>query len=125
MNLQTLPPTLREIYRYITFEIISKNEVSFAEVTDNAWKAVLGLFGEAGAPEINPWVPMTLYDPKKKRGIIRSNHAGVEKLRAALASIRDINGEPCVFVVLGVTGTIRSAKDKFFMDGQKRLADKV
>jgi len=113
MRLQILPPSLRQPYRYVVFEIISKTEVSFEDIVGCVWRSVLGLFGEAGASEIMLWVPKEFYNAKKKRGMIRSTHHGVEMLRAALASIKDINGEPAIVVVLGVTGTMRSAKDKF------------
>lgn len=112
-KLQILPPTLRDTYRYVVFEIISKRDVSFGEVVDVVWKAALGLYGDAGTSEMGLWVPETLYDASKKRGVIRASHTAVETLRAALASIREINGVPVIFVVTGVTGTIRSAKNKF------------
>lgn len=112
-KLQILPPTLRETYRYVVFEIISKKEVSFAEVVDTVWKAALGLFGDSGTASMGLWIPQTLYESSKKKGVIRASHTGVEMIRAALASIREINGVPVIFMVTGVTGTIRSAKNKF------------
>lgn len=108
-----LPPTLRDTYRYMVFEIISKKDISFVEIVEAVWKAALGLFGDAGTSEMGVWVPETLYDRAKKRGVIRASHTGVEMIRAAIASIREINGVPVIFVVTGVTGTIRSAKNKF------------
>ena len=113
MALNMLPPTLRETHRYVVFEIISKKDIAFSGIVENVWKASLALFGDAGTAEMSLWVPGNLYDTSKKKGIIRTNHFGVEKLRAAIASIREINGEPVIFVILGVTGTIRSAKNKF------------
>ncbi len=113
MALNMLPPTLRENHRYVVFEVISKKDIAFSGVVETVWKASLALFGDAGTSEMSLWVPGNLYDASKKKGIIRTNHFGVEKLRAAIMSIREINGEPVVFIILGVTGTIRSAKNKF------------
>lgn len=143
-RLNTLPPTLRENARYLVFEIISKNHDAFrpkgwkasndsetasrqafegsltqkdfdiAEVVDAIWQNSMALFGETGASKFSLWVPYNLYDRKKRRGIVKCAHTSVEEVRSALAAIRQIGNEPVIVHVLGVTGTILSAKKKFF-----------
>lgn len=113
-RLNTLPPTLRENARYLVFEIISKKDFGIAEVVDSVWQASLLLFGETGASRFSLWVPFNLYDLEKKRGIIKCAHTSVEEVRAAIASVRHIGNEPVIIHILGVTGTILSAKKKFF-----------
>ena len=113
-RLNTLPPTLRENARYLVFEIISKKDFDIAEAVDALWQSSLALFGETGASKFSLWVPFNLYDREKKRGIVKCSHTSVEEVRAAIAAIRQIGNEPVILHVLGVTGTILSAKKKFF-----------
>lgn len=109
----TLPPTLRENARYLVFEIISKKDFDIAEIVDTLWQSALLLFGETGASKFSIWVPYNLYDRQRKRGIAKCAHTSVEEVRAALAAITRIGNEPVIIHVLGVTGTILSAKKKF------------
>lgn len=113
MRLNPVPPSLKDNQRYIVFEIVSKKEVSFENVVVTVWNTSMQLFGEVGTSRFKLWVPSTLYDKVKGRGIIRTTHNTVEEVRAVLASIKEIDGESVIFYVLGVTGTIRSAKNKF------------
>jgi len=113
-RLNTLPPTLRENARYLVFEIISRKDFDIAEAVDALWQSSLLLFGETGASKFSLWVPFNLYDREKKRGIVKCAHTSVEEVRSAIAAIRQIGNEPVIVHVLGVTGTILSAKKKFF-----------
>lgn len=112
-RLNTLPPTLRENARYLVFEIVSKKEFDISEIVDAVWQASLALFGEIGASRFSLWIPFNLYEREKKRGIVKCAHTSVEEVRAALAAVRHIGNEPVIIHVLGVTGTILSAKKKF------------
>jgi len=113
-RLNTLPPTLRENARYLVFEIISKKDFDILEVVDAVWQSSMALFGETGASKFSLWVPFNLYDRQKKRGIVKCAHTSVEEVRSAIATIQQIGNEPVIVHVLGVTGTILSAKKKFF-----------
>ncbi len=121
MKLNPMPPTLRDNQRYIVFEIVSKKEVAFENMVSVIWSASLQLFGEVGISRFRMWVPSMLFDKAKKRGVIRTTHDSVEEVRAVIASVKEIEGESVIFHVLGVTGTIRSAKSKFL--GQVDLRD--
>jgi len=121
MKLNPMPPTLRDNQRYIVFEIVSKKEVAFENMVNVVWSASLQLFGEVGTSKFRMWVPSMLFDKARKKGVIRTTHDSVEEVRAVIASVKEIEGESVIFHVLGVTGTIRSAKSKFL--GQVDLRD--
>ena len=114
-RLNPLPPTLREVYRYIVFEIIPEDDVEFdiGDVVNAVWNACLELHGEAGCSKFALWIPADLYLKDKRKGIVRCTHKYVEEVRLALASITKIKGTRVIFKVLGVTGTIMSAKKKY------------
>ncbi len=113
MRLNTLPPTLRDNQRYIVFEVISNKDVCLETVVNAIWSTSLQLFGEVGTSKFKMWVPSMLFDASRKRAVIRTTHDSVEEVRAVLASIKEIEGESVIFFVHGVTGTIKSAKNKF------------
>ena len=71
------------------------------------------MFGEVGTSEITLWMPSTLYNKTEKKGIIKTDNHSVEKIRAALACITNIENQKVIFKVLGITGTINAAKRKF------------
>lgn len=114
MKLNPIPPTLKENQRYIVFEIISGGDVLFEDVVNVVWSSSLQLFGEIGTSKLRLWIPSAFFDKDRKRGLIRTNNNSVEEARAAIAAIREIGGMKVIFYVLGVTGTIKSARTKFF-----------
>ncbi len=120
-KLNPLPPTLRENQRYIVFRIISKKEFEGKDIADALWKNTLRLYGDVGTSELSLWMPLNLYDKKKKEGIIKCNHISVEKVRFSLATIKEINEEHVIIKVLGTTGTIKSAKNKYLEGAQQTI----
>ncbi len=109
----TLPPTLRDKHRYIVFKLVSRKKFGVGDVVSSLWPAILQLFGEVGTSKINMRILGNLYDKEQSVGVISCERESVEDIRSALSSIRQISGENVMFKTLGVTGTIRSAKQKF------------
>ena len=69
------------------------------------------LYGVKGAVDMN--YRLIEYFPEGNNAIVRCNHFMLTELRAALAHITDIAGEPARFDVLRVSGTIKSLKRHF------------
>lgn len=111
-DLKTLPSSLRETQRYIVFEVLSDRTPEFGDVVEEVWDEALDLLGQKGVAEADPWIIRDLYEDG--RGGIRVRKGEVEELRAALALITEIGGKDATVQVLGVTGTIDSARDKYF-----------
>jgi len=101
-------------FRYLVFEVMSKKEVALPDVVQAIWQSSNQLFGEAGTAEFQLWIPANLYDKSKRRGLVRCTHDNVEKVRSVIASIKEVGSEPAILKVVGVTGTIRAAKRKYF-----------
>ena len=108
-----LPPTLREKERYIVFEIISESPVLYQDFSKALWFTASSFLGDLGAAESHPRIIKNLYSERMQRGIVRCRHDRTEHVRAALAMIRKIGGKDSVIKVLGITGTIKSAKNKY------------
>jgi ribonuclease P/MRP protein subunit POP5 len=116
-----LPPSLRGKRRYIAYKVISEEKILFPDLVNTIWHSILNCLGELGASETDLWIAKDTYDEKHQTGIIRCSHKSVEKVRAALALIQRIGDIRVVIKVLGVSGTIKTAKIKFF--GEKRLTE--
>ena len=118
---KTLPPTLREKKRYLAFEIISEEKVEFGDILNAFWHSLLNLIGELGASQANIWFVSDSWDAEKQRGLIRCDNKYVEYIRAALALIERIGDNRVIVYTLGVSGTMKAARRKFF--GERTLED--
>lgn len=111
---KTLRPTLRERKRYIAFQVISKEKVPPTDLNSAIWHSILNFLGELGTAQANVWIIKNLYDEKKQMGLIRCKHTAVEHVRAALALVSRIGDQTVTIKVIGVSGTIKAARSKYF-----------
>ncbi len=108
-----LPPSLRPTKRYIVYEVISDGPIVYTELVSALWNSSLEFLGEMGTAEAGIWFVHKTYDEKTQRGIVKCRHDAVENVRAALSLISVISEAKCIVKILGVTGTIKSAKIKY------------
>ena len=113
--------------RYIAFEIICSHEITFKALTSALWNGLYTLFGENGTSKTGLWVVALNRgileegtDPvgekstiQQYRGILRMNHRSTEIIRTVLAFISEIDGIPALIHVLGISGTIKAARNKY------------
>jgi ribonuclease P/MRP protein subunit POP5 len=94
--------------RYLGLKVVGEQLVDGRNVMDAIWKAVLQLFGEYGASQVN----LSLVDsnPEKSCVIVRCSHKALDMVRASVASITEIDGKPAAIHVLGVSGTLRALR---------------
>ncbi len=109
--LKPIPSTQRERNRYLVFEIISKLKFERNSVVGVIWKSVLNFTGEIGASKTSLWAMD--WDYIKQIGILKVNHRSVDDIRASAAIIKDVDNSPIIFHIIGVSGTLRSARSKF------------
>lgn len=114
-----LPPSMRAHKRYVVFEIVSEKPVEYGDFVASFWSSLLNFLGEHGAANARIWIIRNLYD--KQRGVIKCQHDYVEFTRAALTLVQIIGETKALVRVLGVTGTIKSAKNKYL--GVRDLRD--
>lgn len=77
---------------------------------ESVWSAVTRLFGEYGASQTE--LALIDYDVEKCFAIIRTRHTALGMVRAALASITKMGGEPAAVHVLMVSGTLKALRKK-------------
>ncbi|MEM5872364.1 MAG: Rpp14/Pop5 family protein [Candidatus Aenigmatarchaeota archaeon] len=111
-----LPPSLRGRKRYIAYQVLSEDKFVFQDLINSIWHSLLNLLGELGTAETDLWIAKDTYDEKRQIGIIRCSHDKVEQVRAALALIERIGDVRVIVRVLGISGSIKATKMKFFSE---------
>jgi len=109
-----LSPTLRSRKRYIAFQVVSEKKIFAIDVFNSIWHSLLNFLGELGVAEASVWLGKKNYDDEKQIGIIKCSHTSVEQIRMSLALVQRIGDSRAMITVLGVSGTIKAAKQKFF-----------
>ena len=117
---QYLPPTLRPNHRYMAYQVLSEKKVSFDDIVNAMWHSIMNFAGELGSSESRVWILRNMWDQEKQLGLLRCEHNSVEEIRAALALVQRIGDMPIVIKVLGISGTAKAARQKFF--GERSLA---
>ncbi|MFH0836608.1 MAG: Rpp14/Pop5 family protein [Candidatus Aenigmatarchaeota archaeon] len=110
---KTLPPSMRTKGRYLIFEVISENPIEYQEIRDSFWNSITNFLGELGTSEAHPVVLKNLYDIKSQRGVIKCRHDMIEQVRTSLSLITMVGESRAVVRIDGVTGTIKSARNKY------------
>jgi len=96
--------------RYLALRVVSEQRVTERAVMDAVWNAVLKLFGEYGASQTN--VSLIEYEPQRNYAVVRCSHTALERVRASVASVTEIDGKPAVIHVIGVSGTLKALRKK-------------
>ncbi|MFX0097613.1 MAG: Rpp14/Pop5 family protein [Candidatus Hodarchaeota archaeon] len=102
----------RERRRYIAFDLLSEGEITKNMLIRTIANEIMRVYGEYGASKAQFW--LSYYEEKSKRGIIQCSHKTVDLIRVPLATITNIEKTPVLIHVLGISGTIKTAKDKYF-----------
>jgi ribonuclease P/MRP protein subunit POP5 len=96
--------------RYLALKIDSSEKFDSKEFMEAVWNTLLRLFGEYGASKAG--LTLIDYDVEKGLAVIRAAHTEVEKVRAAIASITEINAKPVAVHVLTISGTLKTLRRK-------------
>ena len=108
-----LPPTMRPTKRYIAYEVISESPIQYNEFISAVWVSMFNFLGELGSSEAGVWFVHNLHDEKTQKGLLKCRHDAVEKIRTALSLIQIIGETRAIIKIMGVTGTIKSARTKY------------
>ncbi len=96
--------------RYLALKIDTAEKIEAKELLDALWSSILRLYGEYGASKAA--LTLISYDGEKRFAIIRASHTEVERVRAAIATITEINAKPATVHISTVSGTLRALQRK-------------
>lgn len=116
-KIKPLMPALRERKRYLAFEVISETPITNYKAVENAiHNKSLDFLGELGCAEAGIILLKEKYNQPKQRGVIRVNNKSLNKLRATLALIEQIEDTNVIVQSLGTSGVLNKV-DKQFIAG--------
>ena len=108
--MKKLLPSLREKKRYLVYEIISKKSINFQTAKKAIYDNISKMIGEL---ELGKAGIQILPDYEMQKGIIKVSNKYLDKLRASLALIDNINNNKVIVASRGVSGAINKARSKF------------
>lgn len=95
--------------RYLVVEFSGARDLDQDKLRRAIEKSIISLFGELTLALSSP----NLIEVRGNRAIIQTNHVVLERVRAALASMRRIGDGDIRPEILGVSGTIKRARKKY------------
>ena len=113
--MKPLRPTLRESFRYVAFTLSSEEPVRTRELQTEMLNAAKNLFGDVGVSKLG--IKVVVFDGTK--GLVRCRYRHVSELQATIASIGKIENNRVRVTVVGTSGTIKAAIEKYLQMDEK------
>lgn len=110
--MKRLLPSLRAKKRYLAFELISEKPVSRGDIVKEVISSASSLLGDITTSDCD----IRVLGFEAGKGIIQCSHTRVKETRAALATLTRVNGKRATLHVLGASGTVKRATEKFLKD---------
>ncbi|WP_440944842.1 Rpp14/Pop5 family protein [Methanosarcina sp. T3] len=110
--MKRLLPSLRAKKRYLAFELISEEPVGRSDIVREVISSASSLLGDVITSDCD----IRVLGFEAGKGIIQCSHTRVKETRAALATLTRINGKRATLHVLGASGTVKRATEKFLQD---------
>jgi len=108
--MKPLLPSLREKKRYVVFKIIG-NKINKKALKKEIYNNLLNFLGELGVSRANIKIIDNCLEENK--GIIKVNVKYLNDLKMALGLIKKLDNKKVIVDVIGVSGIIKKAKQKF------------
>jgi len=102
-------PVLRGRRRYMIFELQAEGEIQPKDLMSEIYSSQFSLFGDQGASRNR----LKLIAFNGRYGLMRFSHIHVQETRATLAAVHSIHGVRVALHTKGVSGTIKSATEKY------------
>jgi len=113
--MKPLRPTLRDSFRYVAFTLSSEESVRARGLQREIFNAAKSLFGDVGVSQLG--IKVVMFDGTK--GLVRCRYQSVWELQATLATIGKIENNRVHVTVLGTSGTIKAAIEKYLQIDEK------
>jgi ribonuclease P/MRP protein subunit POP5 len=110
-----LPKHLRPKWRYVAVGLETDPDVSVSRgvFQRELWYAAQNLLGDAGSADADCTVVRFQFRDGDGEAVVRARRGHVDDVRAALACVERLDGEPLAVTVRGVSGTIRACEEKY------------
>ena len=105
--MKPLLPSLKEKKRYLSFDIISEGKFSVDDVSKAVISETLSFLGTFGSAKAGIMFLKDKYNNNK--GIIKTSHKYVDKVRTSLSLIKEIDNKEVIFRTNVVSGILKKA----------------
>ena len=104
-------PSLKQKKRYVVFEVLSKDKLSYNSIKKEINNTLQSFLGELGYAKAG----IMFIDQKYKfpYGMIKVNHKHVNELKAGLALVKSINGKKVIVKSVKTSGIIKKLNEHF------------
>ena len=116
-----LPKHLRPRWRYLAVGLESwpDADVDRGAFRRELWYATQNLLGDVGSAELDAELLGFRFESGAGTAVVRVRRGEVERLRAALATIDEVDGAPLGVRVRGTSGTVRACEEKYIRRPQE------
>jgi ribonuclease P/MRP protein subunit POP5 len=110
-----LPKHLRPRYRYLGVRVESWPDADLTRdgLQAAVWRAARALVGDAGSADLDLSVFRLAGGAGGGDCVIRVRRGEVERARACLACVDEVDGSPVGIRVRGVAGTVRACEERY------------
>jgi RNase P/RNase MRP subunit POP5 len=112
----------KERQRYLLIKIITDGDIGEQQLIRAIWRNISSLYGEYGTSRTGLWL---IEYERNKYGILRTNTEALTMVRTSLAVIRQIEGNNCLLVIEGVSGTIQALKKKHLTKINLKMQEEI
>ncbi|MFO7926683.1 MAG: Rpp14/Pop5 family protein [Halobacteriota archaeon] len=122
-----LPKHVRPRWRYLAIELESHPSVDVdrRSFQRTLWFATQNLIGDVGSAALDTSLFGFRFEAGDGTAVIRVRRGEVERLRAVLATIDEIEGRPIGLFVRGVSGTVRACEEKYIRRPQVEIEERT
>ncbi len=122
-----LPKHIRPRWRYLAVGIESwpEADIDRRAFQRTLWFAAQNLVGDAGSAALD--VSLLRFDFTDGDGdaVVRVRRGETERLRAVLATVDEIDGQPIGLRVRGISGTVRACEEKYIGRPPERFEERT
>mgnify|MGYP001037252461 CR=1 FL=1 len=98
----------RTSQRYVLVKFLPSQSLSAEAIERSVYQSIKQMLGEFGSAEMS--ARMIGFDDSSNKAVFRCNAPSVEKLRAVLALMTQMEGNPVAAMVLRSSGTIKALR---------------
>ena len=122
-----LPKHLQPRWRYLAvgLEAWPDAAIDRRAFQGAVWASARSLLGDPGSADADLSVLRFEMAHGSGAAVVRARRGAVERARAALACVDQIDGQPVGLAVRGVSGTVRACEEKYLSEGPQAIAERT
>jgi ribonuclease P/MRP protein subunit POP5 len=109
MTIKAMAPSMREKKRYIAFEVVAEKPVTREAVAKELRETMNSLIGSLGMAKAGL---IFLPDWGNNKGILKVSHRHTDVAKAAMALVKQINGNSVIIRSIGISGILKKSRNK-------------